>query len=352
MSRAALLDAAPYELDPAEKAPMMLAALGELTRWHAERCAPYKRILDGAFGGWERAERLADVPWLPVGLFKSHDLRSVPDADVFKVVASSGTTTGTPSRVSLDRDTAALQTRVLLRLLGAFVGRERLPMLVADTEPGGGRAITARYAATVGVMPLGRDVLFCLDERLHLRKDALREWLAKHGGGPLLVFGFTFVFWKHFLAELAPGAVDLSNATFLHTGGWKKLEAERVDNAEYKRVCRERTGLTRVHDFYGMAEQVGTVFVECERGFLHAPAQADVVLRDERTWKPSLVGEAGVIECVSVLPTSYPGHALLTEDLGRLVGLDGCACGRRGTHFTVIGRAPRAELRGCSDTRP
>jgi hypothetical protein len=343
---------APYALGPAEKDPLMVAALGELTRLHAERCAPYRRILDGAFEGWERAARTCDMPWLPVGIFKSHDLRSVPEADVFKIVASSGTTTGSPSRVALDRDTAARQTRVLLRLLGAFVGTARLPMLVVDHAPSGGHSIGARYAATVGVMPLGRDVLFCLDEDLHLRRDALREWLDKHGKGPLLVFGFTFVFWKHFLGELGTGEVDLSNATFLHTGGWKKLEAERVDNAAYKRACKERTGLVRVHDFYGMAEQVGTVFIECEHGFLHAPAQAEIVVRDERTWEPVPPGGTGVIECLSVLPVSYPGHALLTEDLGRLVALDGCACGRRGTHFCVIGRAPRAELRGCSDTRP
>jgi len=351
VSRAELLDAAPWSLAPADKDPRMTAALLELTRLHGERCAPYARILSGAFDGWEGAARPSDVPWLPVSLFKSHELRSVPEADVFKVVASSGTTTGRASRVALDRETAALQSRVLLKLLAGFVGSARLPMLVADHAPGGGRAINARYAATVGVMPLGRDVLYALDEELRLRTDAVAAWLEKHREGPLLVFGFTFVFWKHVVQAVRPGALDLSRATLLHTGGWKRLEAERVDNAAYKRACLEKTGLARVHNFYGMAEQVGTVFVECERGFLHAPAPADCIIRDERTWEPVAPGGRGVVEVLSVLPTSYPGHALLTEDLGTLVGLDGCACGRRGTHFLVNGRAPRAELRGCSDTR-
>jgi hypothetical protein len=40
---------------------------------------------------------------------------------------------------------------------------------------------------------------------------------------------------------------------------------------------------------------------------------------------------------------------VLTEDMGEIVVTDGCACGRRGKAFVFRGRAPRAEVRGCSD---
>jgi hypothetical protein len=33
-----------------------------------------------------------------------------------------------------------------------------------------------------------------------------------------------------------------------------------------------------------------------------------------------------------------------------LRGVDDGRCGRMGKYFTVIGRVPKAELRGCSDT--
>jgi hypothetical protein len=62
------------------------------------------------------------------------------------------------------------------------------------------------------------------------------------------------------------------------------------------------------------------------------------------------VGEEGLIESFSTIPRSYPGHAVLTEDLGVVHGVDGCRCSRRGAYFSVIGRLPAAELRGCSDT--
>lgn len=62
------------------------------------------------------------------------------------------------------------------------------------------------------------------------------------------------------------------------------------------------------------------------------------------------MGEQGLIQVVSVLPVSYPGHSLLTEDEGIMLGEDDCACGRKGKYFSVLGRIKNAELRGCSDT--
>ena len=46
----------------------------------------------------------------------------------------------------------------------------------------------------------------------------------------------------------------------------------------------------------------------------------------------------------SVLPTSFPGHLLLTEDIAEIVAYDGCRCGRRGTSFRFVGRVPKAEI--------
>ena len=52
---------------------------------------------------------------------------------------------------------------------------------------------------------------------------------------------------------------------------------------------------------------------------------------------------------MSLLPLSYPGHNLLTEDMGVIRGIDNCKCGIKGKYFSVIGRVPDSELRGCSD---
>ena len=52
---------------------------------------------------------------------------------------------------------------------------------------------------------------------------------------------------------------------------------------------------------------------------------------------------------MSLLPTSYPGNSILTEDIGSIYGLDNCSCGKKGKYFKVYGRIESAELRGCSD---
>ena len=78
---------------------------------------------------------------------------------------------------------------------------------------------------------------------------------------------------------------------------------------------------------------------------------ADVIARDQTTWLPAESGKVGVLEVLSLLPRSYPGHSLLTQDLGTVHGVDDCPCGRLGTRFSVAGRVPKAEIRGCSDTQ-
>jgi phenylacetate-coenzyme A ligase PaaK-like adenylate-forming protein len=142
----------------------------------------------------------------------------------------------------------------------------------------------------------------------------------------------------------------LQNGILIHSGGWKKLQDEAVDNSVFKSAVKEMLGTGAIHNFYGMVEQVGSIFMECEDGHLHAPAFADVLVRNPLDWSVCAHGDAGIIQVLSVLPRSYPGHSLLTEDVGAVLGEDNCRCGRKGKYFRVDGRIARAELRGCSDT--
>ena len=77
---------------------------------------------------------------------------------------------------------------------------------------------------------------------------------------------------------------------------------------------------------------------------------SDVIPRRANDFSVCDIGEKGIIQVVSVLPHSYPGHSLLTEDEGIILGEDDCPCGRKGKYFKLTGRIKQAELRGCSDT--
>jgi phenylacetate-coenzyme A ligase PaaK-like adenylate-forming protein len=347
-----LLGHAPYSLAQGQKQILLTRRLRELTVLHRQRCDAYRRILGALKHDPDEISSPFDVPMLPIGLFKSHALRSISEDQVFKVVTSSGTTGGAVSRVYLDAAAARVQTRTLASIMIHWLGSSRLPMIVVDSRSTvrDRRTVTARGAGIIGMATFGRDHFYALDDNMRLDRDGLAAWMNKHTGSPVLMFGFTFMVWEHLLGALDPGEVDLCNGILIHAGGWKKLAERAVGDRDFKAELERVTGLRRVHNFYGMAEQIGTAFVECERGLLHAPNASDIIVRDPATWEVVPDGEVGVAQMLSALPESYPGHSILTEDLARVEAVDTCPCGRRGKAVSILGRVPEAELRGCSDT--
>lgn len=336
-----------FTLPQAAKEEVLLPSLTALVEHHRARCLPYERILSAS--GFAKAESIAELPWLPVRLFKTLSLKSIPDDEVFKVLTSSGTT-GEVSRIYLDKAAAATQTRQLAATVQSVLGPKRLPMLLVDTKAmlKDRRSFSARGAGVLGMSTFGRDHVWALDNDGHVDLSAIREFLAKHGSAPFLIFGFTYLVWLHLYEVARDNGLDLTNGILIHSGGWKKLVDQAVSPAEF-RLRLADVGLVRSHNFYGMVEQIGTIFLEGPSGgSLYCPDFADVVIRDPRTWREQPPGEPGLIEVISTLPTSYPGHVLLTEDLGVVHGIDdGDWPGKR---FSVLGRLPRAEARGCSDT--
>lgn len=348
-----VFEAPVYGLPQADKSARLLQALCELTEHHRTHCPSYAVILDAWASG--RPQQLADLPFLPVRLFKQHLLESISPEDRFKVMTSSGTTGQAVSRISLDRTTSAYQTKAMVRIMQSFLGKDRLPMLVID-HPGVIRdrqSFSARAAGILGMSNFGRRPQYVLqDDTMALNLTEIKDCLAQAGDGPILLFGFTFMVWQFLVRALENSGqrLHIPNGILVHSGGWKKLQNQAVDNANFKRRLQAVTGIQRVHNFYGMVEQVGSIFVECEHGYLHVPSFAEVIVRRPTDWSPAPMGEEGVIQVLSCLPQSYPGHSLLTEDLGTLTGQDNCPCGRRGRTFSVKGRLPKAEVRGCSDT--
>lgn len=346
MSLAALLQASPYALAQTEKTAALLPLLQELTDHHRRHCSAYRAITNLTTP--YPSATFAELPYLPIALFKFRTLRSVLPDQVRVTVQSSGTG-GQRSRVELDADTAKLSSRALAASLARVTGGHRLPMLIIDTPSAikGHDTIGARAAAILGLMPYGRDHVFALDDDLQMRLDIVTAFLDKNRGQPILLYGFTFLIWQAFLPVCRAQQFDLSKSLLLHSGGWKKLESEKVDNAEFRRQLHDAAGLQHIRNFYGMAELPGVIFMESDDGLLYPPNFADVLIRDPITRQPVPDGTPGLVQIFSALPRSFPGHALLTEDVGMIASRDGG--GMTGAGVKLLGRAPRAELRGCSD---
>ena len=134
----------------------------------------------------------------------------------------------------------------------------------------------------------------------------------------------------------------------VHGGGWKKMNKLKVNNNRFKTEISNVLGIKKIYNYYGMIEQTGSVFLECEKGYYHSSIFSDILIRNSKL-ELSEQKEIGLIQILSLLPLSYPGHNILTEDLGKIEGFNNCKCGRGGKYFKVIGRVKNTELRGCSD---
>ncbi len=224
-------------------------------------------------------------------------------------------------------------------------------MLVIDTDAvfSDPRMMSARGAGVLGLMRYGRNHSFALTQDLSPDLDTVRDFLNANNGRPFFMFGFTFMVWASFYEQFRDAGLDLSNGVLIHSGGWKKMVERSVDNATFRDAMSDAFGLTQIYNFYGMVEQIGSIFLEGPGGLLYPPNFADVIVRDPKTWEPAAIGQPGVIQVLSLLPHSYPGHSLLTEDIGVIEAVDPGDAGWMGKGIRVLGRVPHSELRGCSD---
>jgi phenylacetate-coenzyme A ligase PaaK-like adenylate-forming protein len=351
-----ILNLEPYSLDKEAKHRMLNERLQELTRRHYEASDEYRRMFNATGLYINKLPDYEQLPFLPVRLFKEFELRSVPKEEVVKTMTSSGTTGQQKSKIFLDKVTSANQTRCLTRIVSAFIGTKRVPMLILDTSAvvKDRRMFSARGAGILGFSMFGSKRQYALNEEMELDIEGMKSFLEDHQGETIFMFGFTFMIWQHFYKKLKESGYhpDLSKGILIHGGGWKKLVSEQVSPMEFNLALHDVCGIEvgNVHDYYGMVEQTGTIYMECECGHLHTSAFSDVIIRRPKDFSIADISEKGLIEVVSVLPESYPGHILLTEDEGLIEGEDDCPCGRKGKYFRILGRIKNAEIRGCSDT--
>ena len=342
----------PYSLEKVQKEKFLLQELKNLTQFHQENSEEYAQLLKSFGYSQKKYTTLEDFFALPVRLFKHYELKSTQE--IVKTLTSSGTTSTTVSKIFLDKQTAMLQTKALIKIMQDFLSKERLPMLILDTKAilKDRKKFSARAAGIMGLSNFGRKHIYAFDENMNLDVEAILEFQKNYKDEKVLLFGFTFMVWKYFYQELKKHKLKLSldKGILFHSGGWKKLQDEAVSDTTFNKAITEQTSIKKIHNFYGMVEQVGSIFVSCEHGYLHTPNFADILVKDPLTLEPLPFGKEGILELLSIVPRSYPGHVLLSEDRGIVVGEDDCKCGRKGKYFQVLGRIKEAESRGCSDT--
>ena len=328
-----------------------LIEMNRLSTLHYLKSSSYKRVVDAIFSGRSIVSSLDDIPFLPVTLFKDFKLKSIADDDVYKVLLSSGTQ-GKQSMIFLSRENSRNQSQALHQLFKDKFGSSRNPMIIFDTKSQitSKQSANARKAAVIGFSAFASQRFFVLNEDLTLNWDYLEELSEKYIDEPVLFFGFTYLIWKTLSDQGKKGrSLKFSQGKLLHGGGWKKLENLGLTNNQFKATVYEVLGIQEVCNYYGMAEQAGSIHFECSAEYFHTTSFGGIIVRDMVTLEVLEPRQQGILQVLSTLPISYPGHSILTQDIGTLHGMNDCVCGQTGRYFTIDGRLPRSEVRGCSD---
>lgn len=296
----------------------------ELFRFQAVHCEPYARYL-GLIGCDPRSvESLSDLRYMPIELFKSHDVycAATPPQKIF---TSSSTTGSIPSR-HLMSDLSLYQA-AFTEAFKAFYG---------DVE---------RWSI-YGLLPSylerdGSSLIYMVDKLvaqaagggfyLHNHKELLAD--MESDPNPKILLGVSYALWD-LVEECAP---KLRDTIVMETGGMKGHRDE-LPKSEFHKILCEGFGVDKIHSEYGMAELTSQAYSKGDNRFF-APAWMRVVLReinDPFSFLPS--GSRGAINIIDL--ASRTSCAFIeTQDMGTLFA-DGS--------FTVDGRVASSEIRGCN----
>jgi len=330
-----------------------LEEITQLHKFHLDHSAEYKRIINLLYkNNNKKFYSSADIPFLPVRFFKEYELKSIPLDSIYKTMYSSGTS-GKKSKIFLDKQTSQSQTRTLLNLGKKFLGDKRLPMLVFENSSieESRNNFSARIAGINGFRIFSKKVFYILNEHEEINQDQIIRVLDEFPDSPIFLFGFTSVIWNTInnLKQFSVFKKFKQNMILIHGGGWKKLSDRNYTNDDFKKMVYEKiSNKCKVINYYGMIEQTGSIFFECPEGRFHETEFSEILIRDLNNFQVIDDERPGLIQLNSLIPESYPGHAILSEDIGIRYN-NHCKCGNYKNSFNILGRVPRAEVRGCSD---
>ncbi len=291
-----------------------------------ERNQPYRRLCD-SLGFTGQLDHWRNIPAVPAQAFKAFDLTCVPAGQAAVVFHSSGTTGPQTSRHYFDDDALALYETSLKTGFAALPSAAH-PLWALMPPPR--TAPNSSLSHMLGA--LGAERFFWDD-------DSALATALDQVTSPVTLFGTAFAFVQLFDGSDRRWCLPIGSRV-IETGGFKG-RTRAVPREELYALFTERLGVPsdRCFSEYGMSE-MASQFYGCgldptKRGPHWVKSRAI----DPKTGDDAAPGEPGLLRHYD-LANFNSALALQTQDLGTLTP-DG---------FVLHGRAPEAEVRGCSLT--
>lgn len=303
----------------------------DVFRYQAENNLVYREFLK--LLGIKQAEiqRIEDIPFLPIELFKQYELQS-GQWSVQQTFTSSGTT-GSATSKHLVRDTewylenarrgfeyfyGDLKDFVILALLPSYLERQ-----------GSSLILMAQDFIEQSQSSRGGFYLYNQEELIQHLQNIQQEQPATK----VLLLGVSFA-----LLDLAEAnAIDLGNVIIMETGGMKGRR-EEITRTELHQRLKAAFNQKNIHSEYGMTELFSQAYSKGEGLFLPCPTMR--VLTREITDPLQLQSEqrTGVLNIIDLANLDTISF-IATEDLGK-VHPDGS--------FEILGRLDASDVRGCN----
>ncbi|ERM84651.1 hypothetical protein P872_24860 [Rhodonellum psychrophilum GCM71 = DSM 17998] len=303
----------------------------ELFEFQARNNPIYKAYLDARKINLASVTTIEEIPFLPIGFFKEHQVISGRPKDSEEFYSSSGTTGMITSRHYIWSEEFYLEHSLHLfeREYGSIKDFHVLALLPSYLERKGSSLVRmADYfiqesgSAHSGFYLYNHQELV---EKLHFLKSGERK---------VLLLGVTFG-----LLDLVEGGHELpkmDNLIVMETGGMKGRRKEMI-REEIHQLLKTGFGLDLIHSEYGMTELMSQAYSKGD-GKYNLPPTMRVLIRDVNdpfSWSNRSQGGVNIID----LANFYSCAFLETQDLGR-IDSDGM--------LEVLGRFDNSELRGCN----
>lgn len=290
----------------------------------AQRCKPYADYISLLGIDPHEVREVSEIPFLPIELFKSHDIYC-GDCEPEIVFTSSNTGGTVPSRhmmastedyrrtfiAAFEHFYGPVERWSIYGLLPNYLEREGSSLVYMVDE-------LIRRAGSGG---------FYLNDYERLIAD------IESDTKPKILLGVSYALWD--LAEQY--APKLSNTVVMETGGMKGRRKE-LSKSELHAILRSGLGVEAIHSEYGMAELTSQAYSQGE-GIFTPPHWMRVLVRDVNDpmdhAPAAMRGGVDIIDLANISSCAF----IRTQDMGRLFD-DG--------RFMLEGRIAGSDIRGCN----
>lgn len=301
----------------------------EVFRYQSKNVPVYRDFLSHLKINPEKINDFREIPFLPVELFKSHEIIALNrKAEI--IFESSATTGIIPSRHYVADKTLYEESfgRSFNKFYGSPSGYCILALLPSYLDRSGSSLVY--MAGKLIQQSKNPDSGFYLHDYEKLISLLVK---LKNTGQPTLLLGVSFA-----LLEFAEKYnEDLEGIVFMETGGMKGKRKELV-REDLHAVLKAQFNLGNVHSEYGMTELLSQAYSK-GNGIFYTPPWMRVLVRD--SYDPFLLLETGNTGNISIIDLAniYSCSFIATSDLGRLNNDGG---------FEVLGRLDNSDIRGCN----